>query len=56
MKETFRSQLTDTVIGKRFAPKGIGMAVAFDWGLTVELLLIPIAHHLTADCLETEQA
>jgi hypothetical protein len=24
------------------APKGIGMAVAFDWGLTVELLLIPI--------------
>ncbi len=24
------------------APKGIGMAVAFDWGLTVELFLIPL--------------
>ena len=23
-------------------PQGIGMAVAFDWGLTVQLLLMPI--------------
>jgi hypothetical protein len=42
LKETFQSQPTNTVIDKLPAPKGIGMAVAFDWGLTVELLLIPI--------------
>ena len=24
------------------APQGIGMAVAFDWGLTVQILLTPI--------------
>jgi hypothetical protein len=42
LKETLRSNPTDNVMEKLPAPKGIGMAVAFDWGLTVELLLIPI--------------
>ena len=42
MKETLESNLTGNVTKELPAPKGIGMAVAFDWGLTVELLLIPI--------------
>ena len=43
MKETSNQpQSIDTAISKPPAPQGIGMAVAFDWGLTVELLLIPI--------------
>ncbi len=42
MKETLRSNPTHNVTEELPAPKGIGMAVAFDWGLTVELLLIPI--------------
>ncbi|HEX6108648.1 MAG TPA: hypothetical protein VFZ02_04485 [Ktedonobacteraceae bacterium] len=42
MKETLQSNSTQNGAEKLPAPKGIGMAVAFDWGLTVELLLIPI--------------
>lgn len=42
MKETLRSNPTHNVTDELPAPQGIGMAVAFDWGLTVELLLIPI--------------
>jgi len=42
LKETLQSQPLDTVGDKRSGPKGIGMAVAFDWGLTVELLLVPV--------------
>ena len=42
LKETLQSNSTDNDAEKLPAPKGIGMAVAFDWGLTVELLLIPI--------------
>jgi hypothetical protein len=42
LKETLESNLTGNVTKELPAPKGIGMAVAFDWGLTVELLLIPI--------------
>ncbi len=42
MKETLQSNNTGNVTEELPAPKGIGMAVAFDWGLTVELLLIPI--------------
>jgi hypothetical protein len=42
LKETLQFNSTDNDAEKLPAPKGIGMAVAFDWGLTVELLLIPI--------------
>ncbi len=42
LKETLQSNSTDNDAEKLPTPKGIGMAVAFDWGLTVELLLIPI--------------
>jgi hypothetical protein len=42
LKETLRSNPTHNVTDELPAPQGIGMAVAFDWGLTVELLLIPI--------------
>lgn len=42
LKETIQSQPAETVTDKRPGPKGIGMAVAFDWGLTVQLLLMPI--------------
>lgn len=42
MKETLQSNPIGNVTEDLPAPKGIGMAVAFDWGLTAELLLIPI--------------
>lgn len=42
LKETLQSHSTNDLAETLPAPKGIGMAVAFDWGLTVELLLIPI--------------
>jgi hypothetical protein len=42
LKETLKANSTVNNTEQLPAPKGIGMAVAFDWGLTVELLLIPI--------------
>jgi hypothetical protein len=42
LKETLQDNSTANNAEQLPAPKGIGMAVAFDWGLTVELLLIPI--------------
>jgi hypothetical protein len=42
LKETLQSHSTENNAEQLPAPKGIGMAVAFDWGLTVELFLIPI--------------
>lgn len=42
MKETLQTHSAESDTVQLPAPKGIGMAVAFDWGLTVELLLIPI--------------
>jgi hypothetical protein len=42
LKETLQTHSTNDLAETLPAPKGIGMAVAFDWGLTVELLLIPI--------------
>jgi hypothetical protein len=42
LKETQQANPTDNVTEELPAPQGIGMAVAFDWGLTVELLLVPI--------------
>ena len=42
LKETLQDNSTTNDAEQLPAPKGIGMAVAFDWGLTVELLLLPI--------------
>jgi len=42
LKETLQDNSTSNNAEQLPAPKGIGMAVAFDWGLTVQLLLMPI--------------
>lgn len=42
MKDTLQTNSKEINIEQLPAPKGIGMAVAFDWGLTVELFLLPI--------------
>ena len=42
MKETLQDNSIANNAEQLPAPKGIGMAVAFDWGLTIELLLLPI--------------
>ena len=42
LKETLKATASVRNAGQLPAPKGIGMAVAFDWGLTVELFLIPL--------------
>ncbi|HXX78934.1 MAG TPA: hypothetical protein VEI53_10600 [Ktedonobacteraceae bacterium] len=42
MKETLKAASSTSNAEQLPAPKGIGMAVAFDWGLTVELFLIPL--------------
>ena len=42
MKEKLQSDPVNIVPEELPAPQGIGTAVGFDWGLTVELLLLPI--------------
>ena len=42
MREKLQSDPVNTAPQELPAPQGIGTAVAFDWGLTVELLLLPI--------------
>ncbi len=37
-----QSEPVESPTAKEPAPQGIGMAVAFDWGLTVQLLLLPL--------------
>mgnify|MGYP001363872852 CR=1 FL=1 len=41
MNKTLQPNTIDTTPENPPAPKGIGMAVAFDWGITVQLLLAP---------------
>ena len=41
MKETQQTETTESPVEALPAPQGIGMAVAFDWGLAVEIFLIP---------------
>lgn len=41
MKETLRPASSDTASETLPAPQGVGMAVAFDWGLVVQLLVGP---------------
>lgn len=42
MKEFVSSKPSDLAAEQQAKPQGIGMAVAFDWGLTVELFLLPL--------------
>jgi hypothetical protein len=48
LKESLTSSENDDVMSdKRSGPQGIGMAVAFDWGLAVQLLVQPFLSLLT---------
>ena len=47
MKETQQSEIIGDAIEPLPAPQGIGMAVAFDWGLAVQILATPITVILT---------
>ncbi|HET9920050.1 MAG TPA: hypothetical protein VFQ30_09445 [Ktedonobacteraceae bacterium] len=42
MKETLPVSPAEPVASQDAKPQGIGMAVAFDWGLAVELFLLPL--------------
>ncbi len=56
LKETLRSDSKENNAEKLPAPKGIGMAVAFDWGLTVELLLLPVFMMFLGSTVFTKQS
>jgi hypothetical protein len=42
MGDTVQSEPVESSAAKKPAPQGIGMAVAYDWGLTVQLLAVPL--------------
>jgi hypothetical protein len=42
LKDTKESEETPLLTGDLPAPQGIGMAVAFDWGLAVQIFVTPI--------------
>ncbi len=42
MKETQQPEVIEDAVEALPAPQGIGMAVAFDWGLAVQIFLTPI--------------
>lgn len=42
MKETQQPEVIENAVEALPAPQGIGMAVAFDWGLAVQIFLTPI--------------
>ena len=42
MKETQKPKATENALEELPAPQGIGMAVALDWGLAVQIFLTPI--------------
>lgn len=45
MKDTSEAEVSGTTNkDQQLAPQGIGMAVAFDWGLAVQILLMPIVY------------
>lgn len=44
MNKIEKSERKETMVKDLPAPKGIGMAVAFDWGLAVQILLTPIVY------------
>ena len=41
MEETIQTAPTKTVSVEQPSPQGIGMAIAFDWGISVQLLVMP---------------
>jgi hypothetical protein len=41
LKESLAAGEDAAIVDRRSGPQGIGMAVAFDWGLTVQLLVQP---------------
>ena len=41
MRETPQADVIETAVEELPAPQGIGMAVAFDWGLAVQIFLTP---------------
>jgi ACR3 family arsenite efflux pump ArsB len=43
LRETHQPEVIHNALEALPAPQGIGMAVAFDWGLAVQVLLTPIA-------------
>lgn len=42
MKETLSQRADEDAAQEQASPQGIGMAVAFDWGLSVQILATPI--------------
>ncbi len=56
LKETLNADYPASNAEQLPAPKGIGMAVAFDWGLTVELFLIPIFMVLLGSSVLSKQS
>jgi hypothetical protein len=42
MEDTVQSEPIASPTAKKPAPQGIGMAVAYDWGLSVQLLTLPL--------------
>ena len=42
MGDTVQSEPIESSTAKKPAPQGIGMAVAYDWGLSVQLLAVPL--------------
>lgn len=42
MENSLQPEPTDTISEEKPRPQGIGMAVAFDWGLAVQMLVMPL--------------
>ncbi len=42
MENSLQPEPTDTISEEKPRPRGIGMAVAFDWGLAVQMLVMPL--------------
>lgn len=55
MKETLPVSPADPVASPDAKPQGIGMAVAFDWGLAVELFLLPLFPSFTRMLADMKQ-
>lgn len=49
MKETSAAETIGTTEKDQLSPQGIGMAVAFDWGLAVQIILTPIIYTISGN-------
>jgi hypothetical protein len=56
LKETLNAASSASNAERLPAPKGIGMAVAFDWGLTVQLFLTPLLMLFLGSSIVPKQA